>query len=110
MDLIQGNRHPILVEGFFDLFRIWQAGFKNVVALIGTELYPAQPHLLESALGPNGKLTLMMDADEAGAKCEHKCIEALATRLYVTAVRLPDEAAEPDELTESQIYQLLADE
>ena len=38
---IQGNRHLMLVEGFIDLFRIWQAGFKNVVALIGTELYPA---------------------------------------------------------------------
>jgi len=51
----------------------------------------------------------MMDAHEAGAKCEQKCIEALATRLYVKAVRLPDGAAEPDELTETQIHALLAD-
>jgi len=109
VDLVKDNKHLILVEGFFDLFRIWQAGFKNVVALIGTELYPAQQQLLESVLGPTGKVTLMMDADEAGASCEQKCIEALATRLYVKAVRLPDGAADPDELTETQIHALLAD-
>ena len=26
------EKHLIVVEGFFDAFRIWEAGFKNVVA------------------------------------------------------------------------------
>ena len=48
----------------------------------GHGIEPAVPqHLLESALGPIGKLGLMLDTDEAGEKCEHKRIEALATRL-----------------------------
>lgn len=98
----------ILVEGFFDLFHIYQAGFKNVVALMGSQLYPAQQSQIESALGPAGKVLIMMDADEAGANCERQCIEALAPHLYVKAIRLPDGVAQPDELTSEQIQQLVA--
>ena len=40
-----------------------------MVALMGTQLYPAQQSQIEAALGPGGKVTIMMDADEAGAEC-----------------------------------------
>ena len=98
-----------MVEGFFDALRIWQAGFMNVDAFMGSQLYPAQQSHIEAALWPGGKVTIMMDEDEAGANCERQCIEALVPHLYVKAIRLPDGAAQPDELTEEQIHQLLAE-
>ena len=60
----QERKELIIVEGFFDLFHIWQAGFKNVVALMGSELYPAQTHLLQAALGTSGRVTLLLDGDD----------------------------------------------
>ena len=50
--------------------------------------------------GRPAKLIIMMDADEAGAECEEKCIAALVPHLYVKAIHLPEGAAQPDELTE----------
>ena len=71
------ERGLIVVEGFFDTFRVWQAGFPNVVALMGSRLSEQQRELLVKALGPQGKLTLLFDADEAGRHCEVQCVEEL---------------------------------
>ncbi len=75
---------------------------------MGSELYPAQKHLLRAALGTAGRLTLMLDADEAGRSCQQQCIEELVPHLYVKAVEIPDGADQPDELQDKQIRQLLA--
>lgn len=40
------ERESILVEGFFDVFNLWQVGFKNVVALMGTTLTKKQEELI----------------------------------------------------------------
>jgi len=102
------EQHLILVEGFFDAFRIWEAGFENVVALMGSELCPAQTHLLTTVLGRAGRVTLLLDDDKAGHGCQEQCIELLVPHLYIKAVSLPDGVAQPDELTEKQTHQLLA--
>jgi DNA primase len=96
----------IVVEGFFDALRIWQAGFHHVVALMGSQLYPAQTHLLQAVLGTKGRVTLMLDADEAGRACRSQCIEKLVPHLYVKAVELPEGAGQPDQLSDKQIRQL----
>ncbi len=101
------KKELVVVEGFFDALHIWQAGFKNVVALMGSVLSPAQTHLLQAALGTSGRATLMLDGDSAGTECQERCIAALVSSMYVKAMRLPDGVAQPDELTENQIAQLL---
>ena len=107
MDPAKETKELVVVEGFFDAFHIHQVSFGNVVALMGSQLYPAQQSQIEAALGPGGKITLIMDMDEAGANCERRCIEALTSTLYERAIRLPDGAAQPDELTGEQIKKLL---
>jgi DNA primase len=42
----------IVVEGFFDAMRLWQAGFPNVVALMGSALSEAQEALIVDVVGP----------------------------------------------------------
>lgn len=44
----------ILVEGFFDVFELWQERRKNVVALMGTTLSSEQEGLLLETLGSDG--------------------------------------------------------
>jgi 5S rRNA maturation endonuclease (ribonuclease M5) len=53
-----------LVEGPGDLWRLWEAGVRNAVALFGAELTDAQQVLLEGS----GALSvvLLLDRDEAG--------------------------------------------
>ena len=57
--------------------------------------------------GGQAKITLMLDNDQAGASGTEKCIEALVGRFYVKAVRLPNDVAQPDELANEEIYNLL---
>src|SRR5712691_7309304 len=57
------------VEGFFDCMRLWQAGVRNVVALMGSSFSPEQEALIVEAVGPQGKIALLFDEDEAGWAC-----------------------------------------
>lgn len=98
----------ILVEGFFDAFRIWQAGFPQVVALMGSWLSEKQKELLVSSLGSQGKITLLFDADDAGRECETQCLQELSDRLFVKAVKLPYDGDQPDKLSDNVIRALLA--
>lgn len=98
----------ILVEGFFSVFRVWQAGFPNAVALMGSYLSERQRELVVDALGPEGKVILLLDNDEAGREGEAQCLQELAQYLYVKVVRLPEGANQPDNLTNDQMRQLLS--
>lgn len=97
----------ILVEGFFDTFRISQAGFPQVAALMGSWLSEKQKELLVSCLGPQGRLTLLFDADDAGRECEARCLQELSGHVFVKAVMLPYEGDQPDKLSDNVIHALL---
>lgn len=97
-----GQGTVVLVEGFFDCFKLHQAGVASV-ALMGAALYDAQQRaLLESFRS----LLLMLDGDEAG----HRATTAIAARLRpyasVTVVHLPD-SVQPDQLSAAEIRQIL---
>lgn len=97
----------MLVEGFFDVFKLWQAGFKNVVALMGTVLSDEQAELLMEALASDGKLTLMLDPDAPGQKATREIAERLITKLYIKVIDLQEEGLGPDELSEERIREVL---
>jgi DNA primase len=96
----------ILVEGFFSVFWLHQHGVSNVVALMGSSLSEHQLQLLVSTLGPDGRVALLFDQDDAGRQCLTQCIEALTPRLYVKALHLPEGVPQPDVLSLKQIHQL----
>jgi len=96
----------ILVEGFFSVFKLWQHGMTNVVALMGSSLSDHQRDLLAFRLGSEGKAFLLFDDDEAGDACKRQCLEELADYLFVKSLRLPAGVSQPDELTAEQTYQL----
>lgn len=97
----------ILVEGFFAVFKLWQAGFSNAVALMGSSLSERQRELLVAFLGPQGRIALLFDGDDAGRACQEQCLRELSRHLFVKVVELP-EGGQPDHLDEKQIRQLLA--
>ena len=86
----------IVVEGFFDCMRLYQAGIPNVVALMGSSLSDEQETLLVAAVGPQGKVALMFDEDEAGWKGREEALSRLSSRVHVKVVGLGEEGTQPD--------------
>ncbi len=97
----------VVVEGFFDVFRVWQAGFHQVVAIMGSALSDRQRDLLADSVGPNGTITLLLDRDNAGRSCLDQCIAELSPRVFVKSLGLPNEGDQPDRLTTEQIRLIL---
>jgi DNA primase len=98
----------IVVEGFFGAMRVWQAGFPNVVALMGSALSEAQEALIVETVGPKGKVALLFNEDEAGWKGREDALSRLCGRVYAKVVGLGEEGRQPDRLSEREIVTLLA--
>ena len=93
----------IVVEGFFDCFKVWQAGFKNVVALIGCSMSKEQMNLLVQL---RKRLILMLDGDCAGRNGTRKIISALKFKIPLIIIYLPL-GTQPDSLPEEKLKSLL---
>jgi DNA primase len=93
----------IVVEGFFDVMRLWQAGFPNVVALMGSTLSEAQEALIVEAVGPEGTVALMFDEDEAGWKGREDALSRLSSQVYVKVIGLGGEGRQPDGLSAEEL-------
>jgi DNA primase len=99
----KGNRTLILVEGFFDTFKIHQAGHHNVAALMGSKLSERQADLIGTYFD---QIILMLDADEAGKAASTALATALSSILTVQIVELVS-GTQPDQLASEEINQLL---
>ena len=62
----------ILVEGYIDFVTMYQAGFKNVVALLGNATATAQAELIKKY---TNKVILLLDSDMAGQCAAERAIE-----------------------------------
>jgi DNA primase len=92
----------IVVEGFFDAMKIYQAGFPSVVALMGSSLSDVQAE----KLGGFDKALLMLDADEAGVEATPKIIAQVARHLLVRVAAVP-QGKQPDLLSSEDIERIL---
>jgi DNA primase len=93
----------ILVEGFFDTFKVHQAGHHNVAALMGSKLSDRQADLIGTYFD---QVILMLDADEAGKAAAAAAGTALSSILVVQIVELAS-GTQPDQLASEEINQLL---
>ena len=93
----------ILVEDFFDVFNLWQAGCKNVVALMGTSMSDEQERLIVEAVGEKGKISLMFNSDEVGKCGSRDGLARLVSQVYVKLIKLGEEGLQPDSLSKEMI-------
>jgi DNA primase len=93
-----------IIEGFFDAAKVWQAGHRNVVALMGSTLSDTQAGLLHrhfrSAL-------LMLDGDAAGQTATEASMRRLAPVMKVGAISL-EPGVQPDQLASREINAMLS--
>jgi DNA primase len=93
----------VVVEGFFDCMKVYQAGIRSVVALMGSVLYESQRHdLLERF----SRVILLLDSDPTGRKASTVIAQRLAPLCSVRAVLLPN-GVQPDQLPARDIGNIL---
>jgi len=87
-EAIRKKGYAVLVEGYFDLVALWNAGITNVVATLGTALTKDQVELIRRY---TGDIVAIFDPDEGGKKALARSIELfLAGNIRTKAVILPD--------------------
>lgn len=71
---IRNQNYAFIVEGYFDLISLWQAGIRNVVASSGTAFTLQQARLLARFAE---QVYLFFDADSAGQKAALRSVDIL---------------------------------
>jgi DNA primase len=84
-EAIRKHNYCVLVEGYFDLAQVWQAGVHPVVASSGTALTSAQARTLKRF---TSKVVLSFDPDAAG-QGRPRARRALVRKAFVNVVRCP---------------------
>jgi DNA primase len=101
-----GAQTGIVVEGFFDCLKVYQAGFRSVMALMGAALYDRQQGLLTERFR---QIILMLDGDEAGRRASGIVAARLERSCAVRVIELAA-STQPDQLSEQAIQEVLAKE
>ncbi len=92
-EAINKEKRVIVVEGYFDLIMLFQAGLKNVVAPLGTALTVEHIRLLRRW---TENIVLCPDGDEAGTKSACRDIELLLEEGLKAKVMVLPEGYDPD--------------
>ncbi len=80
---IAREQNVIIVEGYFDLISLYQAGIRNVVAASGTALTEQHARLLSPYVHT---AYLVFDGDEAGRKATLRSLETILAKSIVPKV------------------------
>ena len=104
----QTIKDVIVVEGYMDTISLYQAGFKNVVASMGTSLTKDQARLVKRY---TENVLISYDGDFAGQKADLRGLEILKDEhLSVRVVPMPD-GLDPDDVVKqgADVYQKCLD-
>lgn len=89
----------ILTEGYMDVISLYQAGFSNVVAGLGTALTEGQVKLLSRY---TSEVVICYDSDEPGQKAADRAISLLKENGVNIKVMTIPKGKDPDEYIKSQ--------
>ena len=87
-DEIRRAESAVVVEGYLDVITAHQAGFRNVVAPMGTALTPEQVDVCRKLIGKDGRIYFALDADAAGARAAEKGLSAILSTSELKLVQL----------------------
>lgn len=88
------KRELILVEGYMDMLSIYQAGFHNVVASLGTAFNQEHARTLKRFADD---IILLYDSDEAGTNAALRAIPVLVKNGFRVKVTQVPDGKDPDE-------------
>lgn len=88
------KKELIIVEGYMDMITIYQAGFKNVAASLGTAFNREHTKALKNVAND---IILIFDSDEAGTKAALRAIPVLVSGGFRVKVAQVPDGKDPDE-------------
>lgn len=97
-DYIRAANSVVVVEGYFDLISLWQAGIRNVVASSGTAFTGTQARLLARFCD---MAYLFFDADSAGQQAALRSVDMLYDAGLDVRVMSAPPGHDPDTLARS---------
>jgi DNA primase len=97
----------VIVEGFASVWWLWQCGFANAVALMGSSCSSEQAALIVDRVVPSGRVWVMPDADEAGERCATGALSQLSPQRFCRWVKL-DTGRQPTDCSAEELRELLA--
>ena len=93
------NDYILVVEGYFDVIKLWQAGLQNAVAPMGTNI--TEPHI-QTLAKTKRKMLFCFDNDNAGITASIRamtmCFKVLDENTYFGFITLQNGIKDPDEL------------
>ncbi len=98
----------IVVEGFFDVMKLFELGHSKVVALMGSSLSAAQEELIRRHTTPDSRILVMLDEDEAGRGARDEIASRLARHAFVRIHAFEEEGRQPEHLTTDEVDTLFA--
>jgi DNA primase len=98
-----GDPFVVVVEGFFDCFKVYQAGIRSVVALMGASLYKTTERALTERFR---QILLMLDGDATGQNASRSIARRLRRHCALKLVSLPANV-QPDQLPAEAIRDIL---
>lgn len=101
-DNIDGNVY--VVEGHLDMLKMWQSGYRPVVAMLGS--YPGGCQIEKLIAYWGRRITIVPDGDKAGADMAAKIRSLVADRVQVSTKKLPDKM-DPGDLTQEQMSEII---
>lgn len=96
-----------VVEGHLDMIRMWQAGYRPVVALLGTGVGEPQVEKLIAQWG-DGRIICVPDGDKSGADMAVQMKKLIAGRVPFTSKKLAD-GTDPGGMSEDDLRALLGE-
>lgn len=95
----------VVVEGFFDCMKVWQAGHHRVVSLMGSRLSETQAERLVSIAGDPG-IVLLFDGDAAGWKGAFEAARQLQSKVCLQLIRL-EPGEQPDSMEPERLRNII---
>jgi DNA primase len=97
----------VIVEGFFDCIKLYQFGYRKVVALMGSTMSAAQEALIRTYTDGSSQVILMLDEDEAGRAGREDIPVRLAKFVFVKVHVFPEEGMQPDQLSPEELNNIV---
>jgi 5S rRNA maturation endonuclease (ribonuclease M5) len=101
--IMANQRHCIIVEGFFDVIYLWQCGYRNAVAIMGSYLSDVQERKIKKWFD---SATILTDGDDAGRDMADAVAKSLRPEVTVSVLYCPEEEDANDQSPE-QLRDLL---
>jgi len=80
----------IVVEGFPSVWWLWQCGFPDVVAIMGSSCSVDQAKIIIDLVHRNGRVWILTDGDKAGDRAAHDVFEDVGSKRFCTWLRLSE--------------------